>query len=305
MNLEIGSEADREELAVVRAHEWRGTLSTEEFAERNRRLYQHEFGKNLTTYLLREKKGEILTSMDIVNVPLLLKDQNGHVREENGFLVASVVTPKQNRGKGFAAKMLQEYFSSNSKQSGVLYSDIGPAYYESFGFKAFPTMGVGYSPISKKQQGQPISGLAFSNGLKAWRLEQLKRTPGPAAALSPALEFLDWVIERFRFFAEIRKKSLPDSLFWRLSHGEEAHFLAAVPAFTIKQATIIWKTPDCPECTQFARALPTYWKIPGLDHVYGWEKPVKTAPHKRECPMLKMPGIPEASFVDPQFLDWW
>ena len=131
---------ERESRLRLRAELWRGVLSVEQYCERTRRLYEHPFGQTrIETLVLKNESAQILTSMDVLHVGLLLKRGGGEPVEERGTLIASVLTSVSERNKGHATRLLTEYFQANPHASGVLYSDIGPPFYERFGFAAWPT----------------------------------------------------------------------------------------------------------------------------------------------------------------------
>lgn len=84
------------------------------------------------TRFVLEKDGEVVSSL------IWLWPENRLARKVFG--IGSVVTPPRFRGKGYASEMLTECLRMADLATDlvILYSDIHPAFYERFAFRALP-----------------------------------------------------------------------------------------------------------------------------------------------------------------------
>ena len=303
LSLDIASPIERERLGALRAEAWGGALTEAQFLERNRRLYQHDYGKNkITTYVLRNDAGAICASMDVLQVPLLYKSGEGVLALEGG-LIASVITAPRDRRKGYASQLLTQFRDQNPNWSGVLYSDIGPPFYERFGFRATlvrvreePAI-VGRSLVSALAYDEGVSCLARA------KRESLQRAAGPAATLFTDALWLDWHIERYRYFAELSQRVFPAATFYEVSHPEQTHFLFALPNHPYGRLEVLWIAQGCRECEA---AVKTLSGSLGLKKTVWWSEDLSSGSGKTECPMMRLaPSFSEPRFVAPQLCDWW
>ncbi|MBI3297360.1 MAG: GNAT family N-acetyltransferase [Elusimicrobia bacterium] len=286
--LEHADAAARAALGPQRAAEWAGAVGTAAFLERNDRLYRHPFGRARVETWLWRVGGEVVSSMDALQVRLLVK--GGTSVGVPGFLIASVVTPPEHRGRGCASAMLEAYFAARPGASGVLYSDIAPAFYRRFGFLESPmkALSAAVEPSAARLRPVPVAeGLAV---IAKARLEALAAAPGPALALAPDPEFVDWQLERYRHFADAAGRSFPKTCFWR----DGADWVFAVPHWLLGRVDVLWRSgPRLDVLHAAAGSL-------GLPKMVYWGQ----GEGKAECPMARLSGSP-AAFLDPQLCDWW
>lgn len=304
-HLEVLDPKLRPTLATVRAEAWRGWMTPEEFTERNARLNAHELsGKRCQTYVWRAADGEIVTSMELYEVTLGLTDGLGSWSEEPAVLIASVITPPAHRGNGYASAMIEEYFRRHPEQNSVLYSDIGPRFYERFGFRAVPRFVTELPPGPLADvPARPITIRAFANELADYREDTLLDLEKPGASLLADPMWLDWHIERYRYFAELAGMPFFDRLFWRVEHEDEDHLLAFVPHFPLRRLEGLWVDNTCGDCLAFGAGLASEWGLSGFRF---WSPERRRPEDKEECPMLRAPKLgPDAIYHDVQFCDWW
>lgn len=292
-----------ERLAIdARADAWAGPLTPEQFLGRNRRLYDHPYGREaMQTYGLRDDAGRIVSSLERLEISLLLRDEKEVILEETAGLIASVVTPAAERGKGLATRLLKGFFDARSREPFVLYSDIGPRFYERFGFEAFPTSSLEVpSAPGASESAFPLSLDAFTLALRRARRETVEKAKGEIAVLYPQTRFLDWQLERFRYFAELAGKAFPPTVSWKLSHADPAHLVSVFPDFLTGKANVFW-APECETCLAFARDVAHRWGLPTVRY---WSRHAGAEGSKPEYPMIRVPGMRPA-FLDLQFCDWW
>ena len=292
---ELGGATDREVVGEPRAIAWRKHLSARQFAARNLWLYDHPYGcSRIETFLLREpESGEILTSMDVLKLPLLARG-----KKRDGFLIASVVTPAHLRGRGLASRMLGAYFDLHPESSGILHSDIGPDFYARFGFVARPVTMVS-EPVrdlsAPASEGEPISLETFCDELERHR----RNLEG--AAVCPDSGFLDWQVHKYRFYAREAGRDLSEPLFRRFEHQGAIHWLVTLPDPLTSRLDLFWKAEECTDCLASAARLAKTW---GLTQLRYWTRnPVPGG--SPECPMVRVGGEKAARFEDPQLMDWW
>ncbi len=296
MKLEAGTESDREYLAEERAIEWRGRLTSREFGERNRRLYQHPFGRSRVKTWIWRDGGPILSSLDTVSIRLRLGKE---VRD--AWLIASVVTPKAQRGRGHATKMLEALFASDPSRAALLFSDIEPAFYDRLGFKlALHEEVEALSAVGGGGQLRPISADAFLQYQKWHRGDSAGRLGGQAACLEPDPELWDWQLERFRFFSSLKGKPWEGDAFFETDH---AHVLALAPDPVHDRLDALWLAEDCSRCVEAGAARASALSLGRLRYWRPWND--KSTGH-RECPMVRVPGVPGAvPALGVQLGDWW
>lgn len=295
MRLEAATPADRERLALVRAQEWRGALTAAEFAERNRRLYAHPYGRaRVKTWCLREK-GELVTSLDTLDIELR---SGAGVRP--AWLIASVVTPEEHRGKGHASRLLTALFESDPARAQLLFSDIEPAFYERFGFQATSfeeaTVSVGAGTGGAVRS---ISMEAFVVFQREERRRRTAREPGSAWLEPEALRW-DWKLERYRFFCALRGRPWSGEAAFETDHG---HCLVTAPDPVQGRLDALWLADDCDRCRSTAQRQAD---AAGLALLRYWREWRDGAEGYRQEPMIRWPGRPG---VVPgrgaQLGDWW
>ncbi|MFM8316188.1 MAG: hypothetical protein ACKOA8_18055, partial [Deltaproteobacteria bacterium] len=290
MKFEQATQRDRDCLAGLRASAWAKELSPQEFSERNKLLYAHPFGqKRIQTFLLRDKSGEIVSSMDALEVKLFFRAPlTQEVQNREGFLIASVITPENQRAKGYATQLLQNFLSHQKWDLGVLYSDIGAPYYERFGFKKTPTSVFevqGFESNSKPKL-KILSLEAWVEKVFQRRKENFENNVKAQVALLPETEFLDWQLERFRYFFRLTRAGVLPPCFYECETPQGARYFAVVHNPVTQGAEILWREPDCPEIFSFIASVVQGW---GLKKYSYWSSGKETGlPGRKvheECPM--------------------
>jgi hypothetical protein len=309
--LDVATPDEREALAPLRASQWRGVLSVSQFEERNRRLYAHPFGRNrIVTWVLRDSSGRIVSSMDELTIRMAVRGAEAPARFADGVLIASVITPAEERGRGYCSQLLDAYFSTRQELSGILYSDIGPAFYRRYGFRERPVRAAEIAVRPPPTEASPARSVARNLSLEAFcerlgdlRRQQVDRSAGPGAALAPDPDWLDWQLERYRFFSELRKRRFPRTLFSEAAHPSGPHLFAAVPDFLTSRLEAFWVDPRCALCVGSLHQIAAQ---NGLQAIRFWTEVDTSWPGKNECPMVRVGGeAGETGFIDPQFCDWW
>lgn len=299
MKIEKIEGSERESLFPLRAEIWRGPLSTIEFANKDKRQYQHAFGKKITTYALKKDK-EILASMDILEVKLLMR-KNDKAEEEGAFLLCSCVVPENLRKNGYAKELIKQFLELRGKPVGILYSDIGPGYYEQFGFSLRKVFLVdGKAKKSSSHTITTISESEFIKKLYTIREKELLGHPEGAACLAPSEEFFSWQVDRYRYYSEIKKNTFPKATTFKVEHGNSEHLLASAPNFARNRQEGLWVTSGCVLCEEVLAQLASenslqsyaYWDLIPPIHV-----------REKECPMVNT-GHSQSLFLDPQWIDW-
>lgn len=124
---------------------WGGGLSIETYLRREMTLAKSSFSKNRKTWILIESDKNENTCLDILSAcesylhECIIVDPNGKFTRGFCLAIASVYTAERNRRKGYAnqllSKLLAQAKSTNEYIASALYSDIGPLYYASLGWK--------------------------------------------------------------------------------------------------------------------------------------------------------------------------
>jgi GNAT superfamily N-acetyltransferase len=309
LRLEKATSQERELLAKTRASAWGQDLIGNEFLERNQRLYNHPYGRDhIVTYVLKNPENKIVSSLDALQLKFFHKENPGDSTAiQDGFLIASVITPPQYRGKGYATLLLNRFLETQSWSLGVLYSDIGPKFYEKWGFKVSKRYLYEISVTSSKNQ-LTINSVEPEIWIqKAFDFRKLKfnSEPNSHLALVPDFKFWDWQIERFRFFAEKRtQRPLPNVYFEALTAQGPTYFAVVLNAVTGK-AEVLWRDGANPEVLAAIEQVVESWGCPSFSY---WDKAGTGQKGHEENPMywVKGSGKPhEEGFYDPQLCDWW
>ncbi|ODV89207.1 hypothetical protein CANCADRAFT_134939 [Tortispora caseinolytica NRRL Y-17796] len=133
---------------VANSASWAGPLTESQYVERERFLHTQEICQSRHEYfvLVDMDDKEIVGACEILARPGYWVDQDPHgndfavVFDIDTFSLGAVFVPEQQRGKGIASVMLK-YVESMLRTrmenygGAILYSEIGPDYYEKFGFK--------------------------------------------------------------------------------------------------------------------------------------------------------------------------
>jgi GNAT superfamily N-acetyltransferase len=269
-------------------------LSADDFALREERLYARPYAdSSIVTWGLVAADGTVPASLDVLDVSLAVAGA-----ERSAGLIAFVLADPSRRGQGFGKQLLETIVAREGQRPLVLFSDIGPAFYERFGFQAFPHrsafLPAGEGPLSV----MAISPVAFLE----WLCDRRQRAVRPTTtAFLPSRVYLDWVLTRYRFFAEVHGTPFPTDVTWMGLHNGEDHAMALVPWFQHRRTEALWMVPHCSSCRRSAAAIAHGW---GTTAVRFFERgPAEGA--AAEWPMLRTPNGETASLTDVQLIDWW
>lgn len=163
-------EANEDERAAIfaKVHEfWGGKFTVEAYVERCRKAAH----MRRATWYLGRTEGEIVTSLGAH--PTIFGLEGVLVP---GFSIASVHTRPQDRGRGYAPRLI-EYVERVERERGarlsVLYSDIDPAYYARLGYRRAAAFGGETATASmtgssmRSSGGVAVEAFAPANQLNA------------------------------------------------------------------------------------------------------------------------------------------
>jgi len=287
---DIATKGEVFELWNVRAKEWAEHVSAEAYVGRNKRLAKHPFGeKRITTYVWRENN-EIVTSFDTLEIDFIVNLPDLHRRA--GVLMASLVTPEKYRKKGYAESLFKAFFTRFPDVAAVGYSEIDPRFYNRHGLIETHAQNLISPVVETDFRPETVS---MDDGIRTMdqlRWERVRKTKGPALAVHPDALFLDWQIERYRYFAELGNRELPKRHFWRWHET----WVLAVPDYTSDMLDVLWTNEAD------AKVLSAIAKQVGVSSFQYWGK----GEGKDKLPMARYltPAGP-AAFLDPQLCDWW
>lgn len=211
----------------VNSTEWKGALDLEAYLRREDYLFNQELTKDggITPWsLVYEPEGSskrlALCGCESQNKKALVGRQ-GKVEKVIAHAVASVFCPSQNRGKGYAGRMMSELGKRLSKWQAkdgnqvlfsVLYSDIGKKFYAARGWQAFPSAHVSLPGKPSSADDLPKVQMLKSEDLPELcdiderllrsRLAKSSSSGGPAVALLPDSRTLWWHHAREEFVAK-------------------------------------------------------------------------------------------------------
>ena len=299
MFLTTGSQKHRDQLAPLRAQAWAEGITAVQFAERNHQLYEHPFGSSrIETHVFLDEAGTLLSSCDTLDVDFGILDPKGEYIEDRGLLLASVFTPTEQRGRGYASQMLEELFTTLSDKPWCLYSDIEPEFYERFEFLATPIAEVTeLVPLEMETlvTAEPIELEEAVAGIRQWRTNLIKEgTPG--LVLLPDPQWVDWELLKFAYLAETKKKTMP-----AVCYQVATEFAIVVPDFVAGDIKTLFTTDG-----GAARyAVQAVAKATGLRKSYSWQISGQPSPGA-SVPMAWSREFPDSQrFRDLQFGDWW
>ncbi|MBY0369535.1 GNAT family N-acetyltransferase [bacterium] len=236
---------ERALLAPLRAEIWRGEISVAQFEERNRRYYEHPFGqKRMQTWGWFEK-GELVTSLDAVSVPFL-EHQSGRAHAVDGWHLASILTPLEYRGRGYASRMIDAFLQAHPRICSLA-SGVGTAFYEKHGFRAPHSWHCEIPASSPADQApsQEIPVGEFVGEMREHRRRQVARRPDSAALLPDAV-WWDWLGLIYAYYCETRGLQVPRGRFLRTELESGPVWLAALEHAPNKTLDIWWASDSSP-----------------------------------------------------------
>ena len=306
MIIRRGTEEDRQKIAPARSEQWGGGLSVSQCTEKHRRLYGHPFGKNRIETYVGVEGNTVLTALDIVRVSMQ-SFHDGTFNDKPTFLVVSFIVPKEYRGRGYGTQLF-EWVVEREPGMGILYSDISPDFYTKYGYELFPMyaceLPAGAGP-SETWRGLSVGG--FVEVLNAQREASIRGHEG-GCTLRMDFDWLDWILERYRFAAGVAGTTL-DGLALLRQLGHEDHVVGMAPNYQLGRLDVLWYVHGCGPCEAQLRRFATEY---GLNRICLWcDTPRGQTPHverpmiRRERGAVGMVAAQAPSWRGIQFCDWW
>jgi hypothetical protein len=302
----LATDEDLELIFPLRAAEWKFDLTFEQHIERNRRLRLHPFWTDhARPYVLWKSPGVVGSSLQALNFEFWAKAMaSSPVVKLPGVLIESVVTPPEQRGKGYASRLLSGYFGAYPETCGSLTSYVGSGLYSKVGFiestRGYSEIAVADAP-SVQETATPLSLVEFCQDLSEFRRSQVQKSSlAPVAALVPNPLYWDWRWEAYRYRADCAGRAI-EEICVRLAHGQ-SHRLFALPQVTSGALDCLWITEDCLACRNFALSEAARR---GLRSVRFWGSAAAGRP---QCHMIRFPSSWKAKLgtsVDIQLGDDW
>lgn len=291
MIIEQAEEADRRALWPARAQLWRGAMTSTQYVQRNTRLFSHPYSKNIVTWVGRNRSGELLTSLDTLKVFLVSREAI-----IQGFVIASVYTPLARRGCDYARSLIAHILSTEEIPA-LLYSDLRPPYYEKLGFFDSP-VSESLDLVKPVPNGFSEEPLAQAHFVHTFHQQKINFTKSDRFTRIYEELDLDWNIERYRYFSELRGLRLPEDIYWLGLHGGKEHPLLVVPNFITDTMDGLVVESQCHSCIRFLmRQALTH----GLSRIRYW----RSEPSGELHPMARFPRNSVMAWVDKQALDYW
>ncbi len=274
-------------LDALRASIWQGALTSLEFADRNERLRTHRYGTRIESWGWSVDGGKTLVaSCDLLPVSFVAAGGG----TESGWLLASVATPPEERGQGYASKMLEALLERRGDRPWILFSDIGPEFYARWGFKALPQVSRTVSAADGEVDLAAASATYVAETLARHRKDGRRFDA----------EEIDWIAERYRAFAEFR--DLIDVPVILDAGDEDKPLFVAVDAVRDELA-LLWRVPG--DEAAVTRAQDAAAAL-GLGSVTYWESAESALEGtKPEWPMIRDLQNKLAPVADIQQIDWW
>lgn len=170
-----------------------------------------------------DAKERVVSGCESIRKIAVLK-RGDKVEEVQGYGVCSVFTPKENRGEGYATKMLEGlakwYDGEGKAKFSVLWSDVGKEFYARNGWMPYPSLELGL-PVSENKDGiyETVPGVEtlFADELEGLCEKDIKdmrmrveKGSGDALAILPTYEHALWHFANVDFAAKVLKGSKPE-----------------------------------------------------------------------------------------------
>jgi GNAT superfamily N-acetyltransferase len=281
MSLVRCTEAESRERDRRSALDWEPDLCVPEFVAREQVLQRTAFARRSRVPWGWVVDGETVSSTETYEVAW----PAGRV-----WLVASVWTDPDHRGRGHASAMLDALAERCAGVPGaaalVLFSDVGPALYERVGFVALPAVDV----VWPASVGDPDDG--------PWErfAESALHTLDPR---DPAQ--LDWQLDRARTRAELRPVRRPSRCGARLPSG--AWMVWADDGHDRELQVLEARVATVEEWSTLATAAARTASAAGLGAVVAWDPalavPGERRPRVGKLPMARPLGAARVSGLGP------
>ncbi|KAJ3298920.1 hypothetical protein HK104_010154 [Borealophlyctis nickersoniae] len=209
-------------------NEWGKGLSLSQYHDRERFLSSYPFAKQgVTSWVLVPASDpttlNILSACETYARPCVANNE-GELVEGKCFSVASVFTPEEHRGMGYARTMMTKVLEAVKAKEGAiastLYSDVGPLFYAKLGWVVHPSVTARLTiPQSDDALEALLSNLLGPTGtndgvttltidtaatLLQFDIPHIKAhiasTPSSFAVL-PTPECFEWMFARSQFYA--------------------------------------------------------------------------------------------------------
>ena len=280
----------------TRASHWRGALTTEQYVERNRRIYAQGYGSRIHTWGWVEN-GKICSSFDTIETSVFVHEQGAAVARP-GRHIASFFTPKEFQKQGWGAKLLEAVLARENLPY-TLSSGIGTRFYERFGFSAQSVwvQEVKASASATKPPAREISRETLLETLHRARSAQVAGTPG-ALAMVPDGFWCEWQGSILQFYGEVCGKSVARGKFFELTTDSGPLYIAAMEHWPEKKLLVWWASRRDETLVNFASRLA--WEC-GLAKAT-W---LSESPQPQYFPRQDHPMARGGQLVDAQLWDIW
>ena len=265
---------------ALTAAAWGRQLSKEQFLAREAALRGHAFAKtSMRTWVW--SADSILSSCETFEVAATRGETSGRA-----FIVASVFTEPELRGKGHAVAMLNalvQRLSAPEALAVALFSEVGPTIYERAGFVGQP----GVDLVFPARAETSASSVRWTPAAEA---PPHRRDPN-AVTLVLSADQCDWHVERERFYASaLHRPCLPAHV-----ARSNASSLAVAASFQRNELHVVWTDfRDDADANALLEACGVMAQRCGLPAVRVWETQPMPTPagatrveRNDELPMLR------------------
>jgi GNAT superfamily N-acetyltransferase len=175
---------------------------------------------HLQRFALVDSAGRLLSSAKRYRYDLVLDGRRGWLSG-----IGAVFTPAEHRGRGYASQLIEQLLEHDRRDGALvaaLFSEIGPGYYERFGFRALPftdvTVGV------RRQGGAPavLVRAGDERDLPAMAAMHDARSSTARLALDRSASMIHYAITKKRLFAGLSPPGLRQVEFVVAEEGASA-----------------------------------------------------------------------------------
>ncbi|CAG8448095.1 15565_t:CDS:10 [Acaulospora colombiana] len=216
-------------------------LTLEQYLEREKLLANQEFtGENFKVWVLMSRKEQqehqgkndasannnptILSACETFKRKALIVDRSGEVIETICYGIASVFTPPHLRNKGYASTMMKLLTGILEKQFkadfSFLFSDIGPNFYQRFGWNVFNNKEIRFSIDGGDASGEGPGNMELGENVSVSPIresdleritqldcqlvrQELLKVDHRALVVLPNKPSYVWMFERSKFYARV------------------------------------------------------------------------------------------------------
>jgi GNAT superfamily N-acetyltransferase len=236
-------------------------------------LQDTPWGRKYFRFLVwHDDQGRILSSMKLYRPNVRLGD-----RQRRACAIGAVFTPREERGRGHAASMLERVLEE-AREAGdgpaILFSDIGTGYYELLGFRALPAeeaFGTLGRASAKAPAGWSLRPMlpddldAVREAHDAWCARR------PLAFLRDSLHW-QFLLERARtYFNRFDRSGLERRYRVAMRAGRFAGYVVSVEGgsdWDLREVGAVGDDPEALVC--ILRAAAADARAAGMRRVFGW-----------------------------------